>query len=839
MKLGVIQKFYFDFFSFLKQKKYFENDNILIYVFNNFNDLDIALEANCIDIALTTCSLICQNDEVYNGIPFIKNAFKIFGNQNCIEKLKNIDSLLKVGLPQKNIAFKKYFYSFYRFFHGRSQKIQWLDITDKDLDILFEQDFLDFAIIPEPSTFEVINRRIAALLAHKNSYEIPLLFVYNKNLLDDEKINKFKSSVLKIKTDILESNLINEFLILSNNKYEYLKDYAKIFKENFVKDNDLKVRICNSNTKKANGESVYFNDSELIKIIKSEISRLILYGTNQVEDCNVGIIKEIELIKNLIKNYKNREKLDNIKIQALKNKNLVLSEDLSNRQKTLSDLFMQFRTTSENLLITNIQVQESIKEKERLIAIISHDLKTPLSGILAITQQLYEVEKDEEKKKKLSIISESGNTLLLLINNLLENAKNLASSRKLDEKMFDLKSLVDSISANIKEKLKTKNVEFILEYDESIPKMVFGDPLKLNQILYNLLGNSVKFTLKGFIKLKLNLMEKDNDLCKISIQVQDTGIGIAEDKIEHVFEPFIQEDDSIKEKFGGTGLGLSIVKDYIELMGGVIDCRSKKNEGTTFTIILSFKIPEKTENESRIESFHKYIVFKESKILILEDNLINQEIIQGYLNEYPTLRLVFRQNGKEGLEEIKRQKFDLILSDIMMPEMDGKTFCQNFRAIDKETPIVALTAFDSKEDVEELINLGFNSVIPKPYKKDELLKGILNYISARELSEEEVKVYEIAEKAKNSDKIDKFKKLFVMDLKERFRELKEGIENKDKEKMKFFAHNLKGIAPTLGFPEFAKLAEEVSHLYKEDKWTELVKIKDEFLRKIEELSENL
>jgi CheY-like chemotaxis protein len=191
------------------------------------------------------------------------------------------------------------------------------------------------------------------------------------------------------------------------------------------------------------------------------------------------------------------------------------------------------------------------------------------------------------------------------------------------------------------------------------------------------------------------------------------------------------------------------------------------------------------------------------------------------------------------LAELKNKKYDLILSDILMPEMDGKEFCINFRKLDKSTPVIALTAFDRNEEVEELQRIGFNTVISKPYKKEELINGISKYIPVKEFNQSERKILNLAEKAKKSNKIDRFKKLFLEDLVNRFYELKKGLENKDKEKMKFFCHNLKGTAPTFGYTEFAKLAEKASALYKEDKWEELLKIKEEFLENVNKIYDEL
>lgn len=858
MKLGTINKFYFDFFCFLKQLDLFKNNDILIYSFENFTDIDIALLSDNIDIALTSSSILSLNEKIESSLVFVKNAFKIFGIQNGLDKLRDKDALLKVGIPQKNSVFKNYFYSFYKFFYGKSEKIQWLQIDDSDVEIFFEQNLLDFLIVYEPLTFDIIGKSYSTLLVHKNRYEIPLLFANKKEKIDNEKLSVFKNSIIEIKRLIREEKLLYDFIKQNKNKYLNLQNYIDIFSQNFQLDHpgdlidinlfqkenqNLSINEDEKNNIKKSFNINYFNKEESISVIRNELNKITQYMIKLNSDCNVGILPELINLKILVDKFMTKEKMLKLKIYGLEKKNKILLEDLENGQQTLSDLFMQFRTTSENLLIKNIQVQESMNEKNRLIATLSHDLKTPLTGILGIAEQLLIKESDDEKKNKLSIILESGNTLLQLINNILENAKDISISKKLDKKIFNLKNIAKTISENIKIRLKGKQVKFNFDYDDAIPQIIIGDPLKINQILYNLLGNSAKFTNQGFIELKIDLLENQNDLCKIMIQVKDSGIGISEDKIDHIFEPFVQEDDRVKEKFGGTGLGLSIVKDYVELMGGTIECRSKKNKGTIFTIILSFDIPqnigEKEENLA-IEKIHKLLVFKQSKILILEDNLINQEILKGYLGEYHTLKLEFKENGEEGLKELKNENYDIIMSDIVMPVMDGIEFCTNFRKIDKSTPLIAMTASDREEEVNNLLKIGFNSVIPKPYKKEDLIQGLMKYLPVEELKDnDDKKLIELEEKAKNSSNIDKFKKLFLEDLKNRYFELKNGIMNKDKEKLRYFSHNLKGIAPTLGFPEFAELAERASLLYKEDRWEELYKIRDEFLDMVDKISEKL
>ncbi len=838
MKIGVLKKFYFDLLIYLKQNNFFEDKNLLIYPFDTICELDIAIKTGIIDLALTSSSILYEEYNIFNYFVFVKNSFKIFGIQNGLDFLRKPNQILKIGIPKKSDIFKRYFYYFYNFFYGKSEKIQWIQIDDYEIDLLLDEGILNFAIILEPLTFYLLSKQSSILYTHKNKSEIPLVFVYKKDLKQKGYFDGFFESIKNIKKEIAENNLLDKFLTENIKKYSYLKNYVAIFSENFNEFSEINI----NKIPKSSVENHSILNKEYDKeydSIKNDIHKIFMYSINFNKSYNSSIFKEFDLIKEIIDNYKAKERILKLIINALLDKNKTLNDDLENRQQNLSDLFMQFRQTSENLLIKNIQVEQSIKEKDNLIAIISHDLKTPLSGIISITQQLLAKENDDEKHRKLKIILESGNTLLQLIENLLISAKDASMAKKLDEKVFSFFNLIDSVVANIKEKLRDKPVEFFYNIDDSIPKILIGDSLKFKQILYNFLGNSVKFTPRGLIELKIKLLEKKSDICKIEIEIKDSGIGISEDKIEHIFDPFVQEDETIKAKYGGTGLGLSIVKDFVELMGGKISCNSKKNFGTTFKIVIDFKISKETEKAERLEQINPYIVFKNSSVLILEDNLINQEVLRGYLVEYNTLKLVFKENGQQGLSELKKSKFDLILTDIMMPEMDGKEFCKNLRLKDKNTPVIALTAFDRKEEVEELIKLGFNDIIPKPYKKEDLIKGISKFIPIKDIIDDEKKFLILKEKARNSDKIDKFKKLFLEDLYNRYLELKEGLANKDKDKIRFFSHNLKGIAPTLGFPEFSKIAELASTYYKNDRWEELELLKEKFLQMVTEIEKKI
>ncbi|HPO60662.1 MAG TPA: ATP-binding protein, partial [Exilispira sp.] len=418
--------------------------------------------------------------------------------------------------------------------------------------------------------------------------------------------------------------------------------------------------------------------------------------------------------------------------------------------------------------------------------------------------------------------------------------------------------------------------------------------LKLNQIVYNLLGNAVKFNSNGYIALIIKLEDRSKDVVKISICIKDTGIGIAEENLQHIFDPFVQENELIKEKYGGTGLGLSIVKEFIELMGGSIHCTSKKNEGTTFSVFLTFSLPKIEEKKEHIESFVDQIVFKNSSLLVIEDNAVNQEIIRSYLKKYDTLKLTICNNGLEGLEKLSKDEYNLVLCDINMPVMNGKEFCIKAKKIYPDLPIIALTAHDSVEEKNELIQLGFNDIISKPYNRAGIIRGITRYIpvkkeinnknydetemnkiekqeNCRNLTENKENSLESRISTINHEEIDKgdatfvdnsgfserekevfiklheylnnnkelmsYQRLFLTDLLNFYKKLKDGIEKKDKEQLKYFTHNLKGTAPMIGYNEFTDFALEVSNLYKQDRFDELQKYKEIMLSIIEKIVE--
>ena len=909
-KFGLMDPFYFDLMLFLKENHFFSDDKYLLYNFDCISILNESIDSGLIDIALTDKSLLYESDNVGLLSNFMDTPYRLVGVSNFYEKLKDKDHILKVALPIKSNPFKLMIMNFLKSYQARNVKIQWIKYNCSNIEKLFSYKLIDFAIVLEPYNFLLMSSNLASIIPYQVSEKVALSVIYNRKSFDTSKnaslseIKYFKNSLLKAFEFLASPNSINQFLSKYGQKYNYLKSYKDIFIESFSlniknginknadKEKDIKIRKEGAVSSLLNLE--FLDDKEKIDIISTQLKNL-CESIIRKKDGKIYSIPEIKLINIYLRELRNQLCFLKIENKILDDRNKIAIQELQTNREELANLFMQFKETSDQLIIKNIQDQEAVNSKNRFFATITHDLKTPLSGIISITEQLFEDVKEPEARRKLGIVLQSANILLQMLNNMLENSRDINVSQRLEEKVFNFTNLINSIIANINEKIKEKpHVEFKTLIDEDIPEILYGDPLKLNQIVYNLLGNAVKFTSNGYIALIIKLEDRSKDVVKISICIKDTGIGIAEENLQHIFDPFVQENELIKEKYGGTGLGLSIVKEFIELMGGSIHCTSKKNEGTTFSVFLTFSLPKIEEKKEHIESFVDQIVFKNSSLLIIEDNAVNQEIIRSYLKKYDTLKLTICNNGLEGLEKLSKDEYSLVLCDINMPVMNGKEFCIKAKKIYPDLPIIALTAHDSVEEKNELIQLGFNDIISKPYNRTGIIRGITRFIpvkkeinnknydetemnkiekqeNCRNLTEDRENSLESRISTINHEEIDKgnatfvdnsgfserekevfiklheylnnnkelmsYQRLFLTDLLNFYKKLKDGIEKKDKEQLKYFTHNLKGTAPMIGYNEFTDFALEVSNLYKQDRFDELQKYKEIMLSIIEKIVE--
>jgi PAS domain S-box-containing protein len=381
------------------------------------------------------------------------------------------------------------------------------------------------------------------------------------------------------------------------------------------------------------------------------------------------------------------------------------------------------KRTQEALEEARHVAEEARRAEKRFLANMSHEIRTPINAIIGMTHLLYDTNPSKKQVEYLSAINYSADLLLSLVSDVLDISKIEAGEMKLSEQIFSLKDLINSTLQTFRLRLQGKDVKLILEFDDEIENDVVGDSTFLTQILMNLLSNAVKFTERGKIGVQVSLLCRLGDFLMTEIKVFDTGIGITQQNIGRIFDSFKQADQDVKVKYGGTGLGLAIVKQLVNLHGGEISVESKVNEGTTFTFTLPLK--DSKQQTKKLHSLTDDISedWKNYKVLVVEDNLINQKYVEGLLLKWQ-MAYKIANHGLEAIQLAKQENFDIVLMDIRMPEMDGYETTKAIRALEgngnQHIPIVALTASAMSDEIDFAYEIGMNSYLTKPFTPDQL-----------------------------------------------------------------------------------------------------------------------
>ena len=371
--------------------------------------------------------------------------------------------------------------------------------------------------------------------------------------------------------------------------------------------------------------------------------------------------------------------------------------------------------------------EEAVKAKQQFLSNMSHEIRTPMNAIIGFTKVVMKTELSNKQKEYLNAIKVSGDALIVLINDILDLAKVDAGKMTFEEIPFKLKSSISAMLHLFETKIHEKNLELVREYDNRIPDVMLGDPVRLHQIILNLVSNAVKFTLKGKITVSAKLLSEDNEKATIEFAVKDTGIGIKKSKIETIFENFQQASSGTSRLYGGTGLGLAIVKQLVESQGGSIRVESKLEESSLFSFILSFK---KTSAEAELSEgaieFNSEI--KNIKVLVVEDIAINQLLMKTLLDDFGFERDI-AENGKVAIEKLEAKTYDIILMDLQMPEMNGFEATEYIRnTLNSKIPIIALTADVTTVDLAKCKAVGMNDYIAKPVDERLLYNKIVSLV---------------------------------------------------------------------------------------------------------------
>lgn len=581
------------------------------------------------------------------------------------------------------------------------------------------------------------------------------------------------------------------------------------------------------------------SDSEILGV-------LVLYiDTKHKPDRHEGLLLEM-VSKTFTGIIKQQNASEELRLYAL---------DLEMTQGMLEDNSAMLGKFVHELDKARVQAEEATKAKSDFLANMSHEIRTPMNGVIGMTELLMETELTDDQQRFVKNISQSAEALLTVINDILDFSRIEAGKLLIESVPFNLIQVVEDVNNLLLIKAEDKGLVLSYKYSPNIPAGVKGDPVRVRQILTNLVSNAIKFTHNGAVLINVECENHDDDnesLAKVKISVEDSGIGIPEDKLEDIFDKFTQADTSITRKYGGSGLGLAICKQLVELMNGEIGLTSQAGKGSTFWFKLNLPLGSEELNDELFEEEH--VLGSKTigvNILLAEDNVVNQEVALRMLEKLGC-NVQIAHNGLEAVEMAEKFSYDLIFMDCQMPEMDGYTSTKEIRkrlGTRPRIPIIAVTASAMKEEIENCLSVGMDDFVPKPFKIKEI-KRILNKWNPKNknrtgLPDNEVIITkecivgltDISLQLEANGLIDRegvldrigcdeellmeLLKLFVENTPYQILQLEEAINKMDSISVKRAAHSLKGSSANVGVITLQQEALEAEALSVKGDWVKL------------------
>jgi len=515
----------------------------------------------------------------------------------------------------------------------------------------------------------------------------------------------------------------------------------------------------------------------------------------------------------------------------------------------LADLDNQVRGRTQELAEATLKAEQASRAKSEFLAMMSHEIRTPLNGIIGMTSLMEGARLDEEQRDRLASITTCSEALLAVINDVLDFSKIEAGKLELDVAEMGLKTCVEQSLEVVMGAAKAKGLELKVEVAADVPRVVIGDATRVRQILINLLGNAVKFTMRGQVVLRVNPGVSLEGVSEVVFLVRDTGMGMGHEQLERLFRPFSQGDNSMTRRFGGTGLGLAITRSLVERMNGKVEVRSEVGKGTDFEVRIPFgravlnghevgageldaglgKDRDSLRREGTGESGEGRAeeAVRPPRILVVEDNTINLRVVLGFL-ERLGLSAEHAGNGREAVDRVRDEGFDVVFMDLQMPEMDG---LEATRVIREELPrsrqprIVALTANATIEDQARCLAAGMNDYLSKPvrlasvkaalgpWERFASLRGVDGggRSDTKTVAQPELLTSTRARFDEISEQLGKpllrtLVGLFVEETPKRMAELRTAVQGENTTGAARLAHTLKGSAANLGIQEISELS---------------------------------